>query len=417
MTKSGGGLWRHRNFLTLWSGQALSEAGEAVSLLVIPLLAVTVLDASALEVGILTATRMLPFLLISLPAGVWVDRMRKLRVMVACQLLRAGMVATVAAGAWFGWVTMLQLWVISLLAGMCTVLYETAQHSILPALIGPDRLLDANGKLATTYWAAQVTGYSAGGALVATLGVARAIGVDALSYLANAVLLLFIRHREEIPARPARRHFRSELTAGLSFVFGHPMLPRLVAATATLNLFSQMIYALSVLYLVRELGMNEASVAIVLAVTTVGGIAGGLLSGRLARRIGTARIIWATPLFLGWTVLLVPIAQPGWGPIAYTAGMTGLGALFAIYNAGAVSYRQRVCPPELLGRMTASVRWIIFGVMPVGALSGGLLGTWLGLRPALWIAAAGVWAAALWLYFSPLRRERDLVEEGARGIA
>ncbi|MFI2650992.1 MFS transporter [Micromonospora fulviviridis] len=406
-----GSLWRHRDFMVLWSGRTLSEVGDAVSMLAIPLLAVTVLDASAVEVGVLSATRMAAYLFLSLPAGVWVDRMRKRRVMVACHLVRAALVATVAVGAWAGWVTMAQLWIVALLSSVCTVLYETAHQSFLPTVVAGDQLLDANGKLATTYSVSRIAGYGVGGALVSALGVARTAGIDALAYLVNAVSLMLIRSREEPPAVAQRRDFRRELVAGLSFVFRHPIMPRLVAASASLNLFSQMIFALAILYLVRDLRLSEHMVGVVLALTTLGGIGGGVVSARLARLVGTARIIWIAPLGLGWTVLLVPVAQPGWGALAYTAGMAGLGAVFAVYNAAAISYRQRVCPPELLGRMTASVRWVIFGVMPVGALAGGLLGSWLGVRPTLWIAAAGVWASGLLLYFSPLRRWRDLPDE------
>jgi MFS family permease len=404
-------LWRHRDFMVLWSGRTLSEIGDAVSLLAIPLLAVTVLDASAAEVGVLSATRMVAYLFLSLPAGVWVDRMRKRRIMVTCHLVRAGLVATVAAGAWAGWVTMAHLWVVALLSSVCTVLYETAHQSFLPAVVSGDQLLDANGKLATTYSVARIAGYGAGSALVSALGVARTVGIDALAYLVNAVSLLAVRRPDDPPAAARQRNFRRELATGLSFVFRHPIMPRLVAASASLNLFSQMIFALAILYLVRDLRLSEHLVGVVLALTTLGGIGGGLLSARLARRVGTARIIWVAPLGLGWTVLLVPAAQAGWGPIAYTAGMAGLGAVFAIYNAAAISYRQRVCPPELLGRMVASVRWVIFGVMPVGALAGGLLGSWLGVRPTLWIAAVGVWASGLLLYFSPLRQGRELPDD------
>ncbi|MEV5694654.1 MFS transporter [Micromonospora globbae] len=403
-------LWRNRDFMVLWSGRTLSEVGDAVSLLAIPLLAVTVLDATAVEVGILSATRMVAYLFLSLPAGVWVDRMRKRRVMVVCHLVRAGLVATVAVGAWAGWVTMAHLWIVALLSSVCTVLYETAHQSFLPAVVPGGQLLEANGKLATTYAVSRIAGYSVGGALASALGVARTVGVDALAYLVNAASLLFIRRAEDPPAAAGPRDFRRELAAGLSFVFRHPIMPRLVAASASLNLFSQMIFALAVLYLVRDLRLDEHTVGVVLALTTLGGIGGGLLSARLARLVGSARIIWIAPLGLGWTVLLVPAARPGWGPVAYTVGMAGLGALFAIYNAAAISYRQGVCPPELLGRMTASIRWVIFGVMPVGALAGGLLGSWLGVRPTLWIAAVGVWASGLWLYFSPLRRRRDVPE-------
>ncbi|MFJ6195053.1 MFS transporter [Micromonospora sp. NPDC092111] len=403
-------LWRHRDFMVLWSGRTLSEVGDAVSLLVLPLLAVTVLDASAVEVGVLSATRMVGWAFLALPAGVWVDRMRKRPVMVTCHVLRAGLVATVAVAAWGGWVTMAQLWIVALLSGGCTVLYETAHQSFLPAVVSREQLLDANGKLGTTYSVSQITGYGAGGVLASTLGVARTAGLDALAYLANAVSLLLIRRPEDPPAT-GRRDFRRELVAGLSFVFRHPIMPRLVAASASLNLFSQMIFALAVLYLVRDLRLGGHLVGAVMAASTLGGIVGGLLSARLARLVGTVRIIWIAPLGLGWTVLLVPAAQPGWGLVAYPAGMAGLGAVFAIYNAATVSYRQRECPPELLGRMTASIRWVIFGVMPVGGLAGGLLGGWLGVRPTLWIAAAGVWASGLLLVFSPLRRSRDVPGE------
>jgi predicted MFS family arabinose efflux permease len=401
-------LWRHRDFMVLWSGRTLSEAGDAISLLAIPLLAVTILDATAIEVGVLTATRMAAYLLISLPAGVWVDRWPKRKLMVTCHLMRAGLVATVAVGAWSGWVTMAQLWIVALLSGVCTVLYETAHHSLLPAIVRPDQLLDANGKMSTTYSVSMIAGYSAGGALISVIGVARTVGLDALAYLANAFSLLLIRRDEPARAVASERHFRRELAEGLSYVFRHPIMPRLVAAAATLNLFSQMIFALAVLYLVRFVRLSEGQVALTLALITVGGVSGGLLSGRLARVVGTARIIWAAPLGLGWMVLLVPASQPGWGMATYTLGMAGLSALFAIYNAASISYRQRVCPPELLGRMTASVRWVIFGVMPLGALLGGALGSWIGVRPTLWIAAAGVWASGLWVFFSPMRRMRDL---------
>ncbi|MCG5446099.1 MFS transporter [Micromonospora sp. NIE79] len=406
-------LWRHRDFMVLWSGRTLSETGDAISLLAIPLLAVTVLEASALEAGVLTATRMVAYLLISLPAGVWVDRWPKRMIMIICHLLRGGLVATVAVGAWSGWVTMAQLWIVALLSGVCTVLYETAHHSLVPTIVPPDQLLDANGKMSTTYSVSMIAGYSVGGALISMLGVARTVGLDALAYLGNALSLLLIRRDEPARAVARKRHFRRELAEGFSFVFRHPIMPRLVAAAATLNLFSQMIFALSVLYLVRVLQLSEGQVALTLALVTIGGISGGLVSGRLARVMGSARIIWAAPIGLGWLVLLVPASRPGWGMATYTLGMAALSALFAIYNAASISYRQRVCPPELLGRMTASVRWVIFGVMPLGALLGGALGSWIGVRPTLWIAAAGVWASGLWVLLSPLRWMRDLPADAA----
>jgi MFS family permease len=403
-------LWRQRDFMTLWTGQTLSETGSAVSTLAMPLLAVTVLGASTFQVSVLQAAGMAAYLVIAVPAGAIVDRLRKRRLMVLCNTLRALAMATVPVVYFAGHLTMFQLWIVAALCSVCSVFFEVAYQCLLPMLVAKEQLLDANGKLSTTYSVSQVAGIAVGGALVSLFGAARAVLIDAVSFLVSAGSLMLVRAREPEPARPSREageSLRTELTAGLAYVFGHPVMRKILAASFTLNIFSQMIYALSVVFLVRDLNLSAGMVSVQLALGTAGGIAGGLASGRIARWAGTARIVWLSLLGLGWTMLLVPLAQPGWRIGFYTVGMTGFAALCAIYNAAQISYRQRVTPPELLGRVTAAVRWIVWGALPVGAVLGGVLGTLLGVRETLWISGLGVWASGLWVFYSPLRRMRD----------
>jgi MFS family permease len=404
------GLWQHRNFMTLWAGQALNETGSAVSSIAVPLTAVAVLNASTLAVGLLQAAQMAPYLLVALPAGMAVDRLRKRRLMVLCDVVSAVLMATIPVAYLLGLLTMAQLWAVALLCGVTSVFFDVAYQCYVAMLVRPEQLMDANGKLSTSYGVSEVTGIGAGGVLASAVGAARAVGLDAASFIVGAVSLLLIRHHETRPSRPARagrQRLRGEFTAGLAFVARDRVLRKIVAATTTLNVFSQMIYALSVIYLVRVLHLGSAMVALQLALGAAGAILGGAVAGRLSGWVGTARIIWVSLLGLSWTMLLVPLARPGGSVVLYSIGMSGFAASCSIYNAAQVSYRTRVCPPEMLGRMTAAIRWIIWGALPIGALLGGLLGTHLGIRDTLWIAAAGVWASGFLVLFSPLRAMRD----------
>ncbi|MER5640059.1 MFS transporter [Kitasatospora sp. NPDC002227] len=406
---AGPSLWRQRDFMLLWGGQTVSEAGSAVTEIALPLLAVAVLGASTFQVGLLSAAGTAAFALIALPAGALVDRGRKRPVLIGCDLLRLLLVGSIPVAAAVGALTMVQLYLVALAAGVCTVFFDVAYQSYLPSLVRPEHLLDANGKLGATSAFAQLGGPSLGGGLVGVVGVAGAVTADALSYLVSTLATWGIRGREEPPrARRAEETLRSQIAEGLRFVLGHRILRKVVACTATSNLFSGMGWALSVVFLIRVLHVAPALTGLVMAGAAVGGLLGGVFAGRLARRIGSARIIWVSILVFGapqvvmaaawqgWGVLLFPL---GWG-IAYFAGM--------VYNVAQVSYRQSVTPPELMGRMNAAVRWIVWGTLPLGNLIGGVLGTLVGVRPVLWVAAVGSWAAGWFVFCSPLRRLRDV---------
>ena len=400
-------LWRHRNFLLLWSGQTISEMGSAVTQLALPLTAVIALQASTFEVGLLSSAATLAFALIALAAGAIVDRRAKRRLMIWCDAARMLIIGSVPLAAALGVLTLGQLYAVAVTAGVCTVFFDVSYQSYLPALIPVEHLVDGNGKLGATQSFAQVTGPGLGGALAGLIGAAQAMAVDSISYAVSVVSLLAIRAVEEPPRREGRQKLRKEIAEGLSFVVRDPILRKIVACTGTANLFGGMAAALEIIFLVRLLHVRSAGAGLLIAAASLGGVAGGILSGPLSRLIGSARIIWFSMLVLGLPQLLVPLARPGWAVVLFPVGFGVFSFSAVVYNVAQVSYRQAICPPRLLGRMNAAVRWIVWGTLPLGGLLGGAFGAWLGVRPTLWIGFAGSWAAGWWVFFSPLRRMRD----------
>jgi MFS family permease len=429
-------LWRHRNFLLLWSGQSVSEIGSSVTQLALPLTAVVVLRASTFQVGLLTSASTLAFALIALPAGALVDRWAKRRLMIWCDVARMVIIGSVPLAAALGMLTLGQLYAVAVTAGVGTVFFDVAYQSYLPEVVDRAHLVEANGKLGATQAFAQVTGPGLGGALTGLLGAARALAADSISYAVSVASLLAMNGDESAPRRGARgglggtvspqeqggsggdrppgTTLRKEITEGLSFVLRHPVLRKIVACTGTANLFGSMAIALEIVFLVRVLRVRPADTGLLIAVASLGGVAGGLLAGRLGRLIGSARIIWFSMLVLGFPELLIPLAAPGWRIAFFPVGMAFFSFAAVVYNVAQVSYRQAICPPRLLGRMNAAVRWVVWGTLPLGAVIGGALGALIGVRPTLWIAYIGSWAAGWWVYFSPLRRQRDFELEDHR---
>jgi hypothetical protein len=276
-------------------------------------------------------------------------------------------------------------------------------------------LHDGNGKLGATQSFAQVVGPGLGGGLFGVLK-AGAMGIDAFSYAVSAASLWLIKTPE--PARSAsaaadgqpRRGLFGEIFAGLRFVIGHRVLRKIAACTGTANLFASMAGALEIIFLVRIVHISPAEVGLLFSIGSLGGILGGVLAGRLAKWIGTARIIWFSMLVFGAIPIVLPLTAAGWRLVLFPISVAGLSFAAVVYNIAQVSYRQIICPPELLGRMNAAMRWIVWGTLPLGGLLGGVLGsaTALGVRPTLWLSVLGSWAAGFWVLFSPLRGLRDI---------
>ncbi|MEH1094974.1 MFS transporter [Micromonospora sp. CPCC 205739] len=402
-------LWRRRDFALLWGGQTVSEVGTRISGVAVPLLAADTLRASVFQVSLLTFLAWLPYLLFSLPAGLLADRVDQRRLMVACDLGRAALLLSLPVAALVGRLTLPFLYVVVGLSGVLTVLFTVAYKSTLPRLVPADQLVEGNARLAVSQDAAQLIGPMVGGALTGLVGAARTFLGTAFAFVVSAVTLLLIRQPAATrPATAGRVPVRAALTEGLGFIRRQPILVRILACVTTSNFFAMATSSLEVTYLVRELHASPVVVGVVFSLGAVGGLVSGALADRLSRWIGSARVIWVAMAVPGPLYLLVPLARPGWGLVLYAVGLAAFSANAVLFNVAILSYRQRITPPELLGRVNASFLWICFGVVPLGALFGGTLGSQWGLRPALVLTTLGMWSAALFVVCSPLRRMRDL---------
>jgi MFS family permease len=403
-----GALWRHRDFRLLWGGETVSELGSQVSLLAIPLLAVRTLHATTFEVALLEAASTAAFLIVGLPAGVWVDRIRRRWVMMAADIGRMVALGSVPVAYALGALTFGQLVAVTLLTGILTVFFDVAYQSYLPSLVGRENLVEGNAKLTGSAEAATVAGPSVAGFLVEAIGASYAIALDAVSFLVSGAAVATIRGREPNPEVPegGHRSLAHDMGEGLRFVFGNVLLRAIAATTATSNLFSGISAAVGVVFLVRTVHASAAVIGLMFTLGGLGGVLGAFAAGPIARRFGGAR---ATIIGIGFEVggVLIPLSQPGPRVLLFGFGMMAGGFAAVVYNVNQVSFRQQLCPDRLLGRMNATMRFIVWGVLPIGALIGGVLGTALGLRTTLWIGSVGSVFSIGWLLASPMRTMRD----------
>ncbi|WP_156178538.1 MFS transporter [Saccharothrix sp. ST-888] len=399
---------RHRDFRFLLSGAAASQLGSQVTLVALPLAAVLVLDASPLQVGLLTAAETAAFLLVGLPAGAWVDRMRKLPVLIRADVVRCLAVGSVPVAAAAHLLTMVQLYLVALVTGVATVFFDVAHQSFLPQLLPHRQLVEGNGALETVRSTAQVAGPGLGGGLVQLLGAPLAIVADAIGYLTSALLLLGIRTREPRPEPAPGRSLRADIAEGVSFVLRHPLLRTIAVTTSTSNFFAALLVAVQTVFWVRVLALSPGAIGLLLSVSAIGGLAGALCAGPLAQRFGQARLIWLSLTVSSPFAVLWPLSGGGAGAAVFGAGSAVVLFSAVVYNVAQVSFRQSICPPALLGRMNATMRFLVWGTMPLGALAGGAIAAAAGPRAALWVCAAGFLTVPLPLLLSPLRRMRDL---------
>lgn len=406
-----GPLWRNGDFLLLWSAQTVSQFGSQISGLALPLVAILVLRSSTFAVAALNVVEFVPFIVLSLPAGVWVDRLRRRRILVAADWGRAAALGSVPAAYAAGVLTLGQLYGVAFLTGCLTVFFDVAYQSYLPSLVERDELSDGNSKLESSRATAQVAGPGLAGLLVSALRAPYAVAFDAASFVASAVFMTAIRREEELPDLEAapRRPMRVEVAEGLRFVVRNPLLRVMLVFVAISNFSSTMIGAIVLVFSVRVLHLRADTIGLILSLGSLGTLAGALLGPRIARRLGIGpAIVLLSAGGASW--LFVPAASGGTAiPFLVLAPLI-FGFTAVAMNVTGISLYQAITPARLLGRVTASRRFVVWGVIPLGGLAGGALGSAIGLRPTLWIAAAGAAGAFVPLLFSPLRRVRTIEE-------
>ena len=406
-----GGLWQNPDFLKLWGGHTVSYLGSQVTLLALPLTAVLLLNATPVQMGILNAAEFAPFLVVTLFAGVWIDHHRRRPILIAADIGRALLLGLIPLLALMGWLRIQYLIAITFLVGTLSVFFQLTYASYLPSLVRRDQLAEGNGKLTASESIAEIGGPGLAGLLVQAVSAPFAIVVDALSFLVSVLSLTLINADE--PPRPyadKRRGMRREIADGLRVTFGNRYLRAFAGEAATYNLFWQMMQAVLVLYVIRELRVGPSVLGAILAVGSVGALAGALLTGRLARRFGIGPTIIGSAAVSGVAPLLIPLAGGSQLTVvgALALAFFAKGVTDTTCNVQTITVRQAVTPDALLGRMNASYRTITWGLVPIGALLGGFLGQWIGLRPTLLVAALGLTLGWLWVLCSPVARLRDL---------
>lgn len=405
-----GVLWTHADFMKFWAGETVSLFGTQVTSLALPLTAIIVLHATPGQLGVIRFLQTVPFLLLALLIGAWVDRRRKRPVMIGSNAARFVLVGLVPILAVAGALGMPILYLLAFGIGVATVFFDVCWMSYVPSLVGKDQLAEANSKVSTSYAVADVSGPGLGGVLVQLLGAPKAMAADALSYLVSIGTLLAIKTEEPAPERPAERHLLAEIREGLQLVLGN----RYVRATTTQGGLWNFCYIMTdtifLLYAIRELHFTPSLVGLVIGVGMTGGIIGSALASSFSRRFRYGPTIMIACGFGTLPTFLIPAAQgsrlllAALFMVAYF--LVRFGAVTA--NVLMITLRQTVTPARLLGRMNAAARTVLYTGGALGAIAAGLLGSTIGLRNTLWVAAVGFALTLTPLLLSPIPTLREL---------
>ena len=420
MRRPSGALWHHADFLKLWTGQTISEFGSQVSALAIPWLAAKELHATPIEFSVLGVLAFLPFILFALPAGVWVDRLRRRPILIVGDASRAVLLLWVPVGWMLGVLTIWQLYAIEFVVGIFTVFFDVAYQSYLPSLVDRDQLIEGNSKLQTTAAAANTVGPGLAGVLIAALTAPYAVLVDAASFVVSTAFMIPIRRRETLPERAEgapKPKMLPELKEGVLYVVRHRWLKWIAAATGSSNFFGSIAMAIGVLYMARTLHMSSFAAGAVWAGFGAGSIVGALVAPRLQRRLGVGRAIWMPIMLSSVATLAWPLAPASFPAPVLFAGTALFGVGAVAYNVTQVSLRQAITPGRLQGRMNASMRWIVWGTMPLGTICGGAIATAYSLKTALWVGAIGSLFTWLPVFLSSVRMIQDMPEPAVEQTA
>lgn len=406
-------LWRNGDFLKLWAGQSVSEFGSQISALAIPWLAAVGLDATPFEFSLLGVVGFLPFILFALPAGVWVDRLRRKPILVAADAARALLLAYIPIAWAVGILTIWQLLVLQFVIGICTVFFDVAYQSYLPSVVERSQLVDGNSKLQTTVSTANIGGPGLAGVLIGVFGAPYAVAIDAVSFVLSTLFVARIRRPEILPQRAEgapKPRMLPELKEGIAYVVRHPHLKWIAACTGSANFFGSIGMSIGLLYMARVLDVSSFWAGAVFAGFGIGSLVAALTTTRLQRAVGVGTAIWLPALVSSLAGLLFPLAPKSFPiPLLFASTLLfGFGAM--AYNITQVSLRQAITPERLQGRMNASMRWIVWGTMPLGSLLGGALASTTTLRFALWVGAIGGMFTFLPVLLSSVRSIREMPE-------
>ena len=415
-------LFRHPDFVKLWSAETISQFGTQVTLLALPIIAATTLNVTPFEFGLLSTIEFLPFIFLSLPAGVWVDRLRRRPILIVGDLIRAAALVSIPIAFALNALTIWQLYLVGFINGCATVFFDVAYQSYLPSLVDRDKIVDGNAKLETSRSAAQITGPGVAGVVIGAVTAPFAIAVDALSFVVSAFFMFAIRRHEAAPdprlnENGERPSMRSEISEGLRYVGGHRLLRSIAATTGLSNFFTNILYAILILYLVRELSVTPQLLGLAFSLGAVGFLVGALIANRLATRFGVGPTIVLAVMVSGPAELLIAIAPPDLA-VPFVAASVFLGGIGnVVYNINQVSLRQAITPERMQGRMNATMRFIVWGTIPIGSIVGGSLGGLIGLHETIWIGAIGGVFVFLPVFFSPVRRLRTIPASDAEAPA
>ncbi|MFG1679126.1 MFS transporter [Nonomuraea sp. NPDC049269] len=396
----------NRDFGSLWAAQSISQVGSQITTVALPLTAVALFDAGPAQMGLLNAAGYLPALLLTLLAGVWIDRSRRRSLLLGADLGRAVAIGLIPVTALAGALGIEGLYVIVLVSGALTVLFDTAYHAYVPALVPGQSLVRANSRLQFSASLAQLAGPGLGGLLIQALSAPVALAFDALSFLLSALFLVRIRHREQPPEAGRRRRIRQEIAEGLRATFGNRHVRPVALEAATFNFFGQFIAALYVLYAVHDLGLSAGVIGAIASAAAVGAVLGALAAEPLVRRLGFGPALIATMVIASTPLIAIPLVTGPASPTVLAIAYFVEGFGIAVSGSQAVTLRQVAVPAAVVGRANAAYRTLSFGVLPLGALAGGLLGDLIGLRPALLAGGIGLALAPVWVLLSPVRHLR-----------
>lgn len=409
-----GQLWKNSDFLKLWAGETVSLFGSSVTNLALPLTAVLVLQASPSQVAFLNTANYLPYLLLTLFVGLWVDRAKRRPLLIVTNLARGVLVGSVPVLALIGQLHMEFLYIITFLVGALTVVFNLSYRAYFPSLVSREHLMEGNSKLQASDSLAEVGGPGLAGWLVQLLTAPFALVIDAFSYLIAGLAQFLIRTPEPVPPKPEiHQSFRNKLSEGFRFIFSNASLRSIVLEAGSYNACSQIIMSLFLVYATRELGFEAWLLGLIFSVGSVGALIGSVTASAFSKWLGLGKAIISSMLVACLPMLVIPLVSGDKTLVAVLFGIAliinGVGLGWS--NVYVVSLRQAMTPDHLIGRASATYSLVGMGALPLGSLVAGFLVPLLGLRLTILVGAIGISLAPLWVIFSPLAKLDALPDE------